>query len=52
MKRRTVAARMAWSFAAVFACGLLVIAVAAWLELSVQAAEACPATIINSLGDN
>ena len=39
MKRRTVAARMAWSFAAVFACGLLVIAVAAWLELSVQAAE-------------
>ena len=39
MKHRTVAARMAWSFAAVFACGLLVIAVAAWLELSVQAAE-------------
>lgn len=39
MKSRTVAVRIAWSFAAVFICGLLVIAAAAYAELKVQPAE-------------
>ena len=42
MKSRTVAARIAWSFAAVFICGLLVIAAAAYAELKVQPEEGEP----------